>query len=796
MHRQPPADPSGPYDYEHQYGGPAEPAPQPYTQGEPYPAEPDPQRYVPGIPEQRYGDDPQGYGPAAQQYVAQPEVYQPQPQQYQPPTHEPYPYVPGAPGVPEQRYGDDPQGYGPAAQQYVAQPEVYQPQPYVPGEPYLVAEPEPRRDDPEPRRAPEAAPVPAPVAALAPEAPSAPEPDPAPEPAPAPMRSRFAAVDGLRGVAILSVLLYHTNWFTNGLFGVDAFFVLSGFLTTLLLIREVQRHGRIRVGRFYRRRFKRLMPGLTITLGAVVAIAYFVSPLKEARAVSEQALGSLLQIANWAQIARGDAYWEHFGSIRPLAAMWSLSITEQFYVVWPLVLMAAFAICRRRVLPVAVLTVLLFGASALVAPLLWNGENSDLLYLATHTRAVAFMAGATAAFVVHLVQERASRSSGKGTRGNAGTTLASVVSILSLVGILYVSVKVGSYHEPWLYEGGLAVVALLVAVLAATLCTDRGPLARLLSFKPLMEIGQISYTLYLLHLPVYWLLLMAWPDLEPYNLFILGTGLTWLLSMIMHYSIEQVRIKDWRPSRAVPAFTAAALVVGFGAYYLPTYIADSMRKDGEHLVLTLGDSMAEDFATAISRHGKGYAVIDGGLRGCGVMSPDAVRDREDKELKNWDECRAWPEFWKDQLENAEPDAVLIHVGWDAVEQRIDGKWLDACDPAYRTRYLKQLASAVAVVDKEAPEAKVLLMNERQFNGAITTEWGQCFNDVVDDFVKSSAGKAELVDLDAFLCPNGGCLSETPDGKRLYPVGDGVHLTEAGMRFVAPWLEKVLGSSLK
>ncbi|MCM2387276.1 acyltransferase family protein [Streptomyces albipurpureus] len=126
------------------------------------------------------------------------------------------------------------------------------------------------------------------------------------------MRSRFAAVDGLRGVAILSVLLYRTDWFSYGLFGVDAFFVLSGFLATLILVREVQRHGRIRIGRFYLRRFRRLFPGLVITLGVVVAIAYVASPVKEVRAVSDQAIGSLLQIANWTQISRGDAYGDHF----------------------------------------------------------------------------------------------------------------------------------------------------------------------------------------------------------------------------------------------------------------------------------------------------------------------------------------------------------------------------------------------------------------------------------------------------------------------------------------------------
>lgn len=724
----------------------------------------------------------------------------------QPPTDPPVPDGQGQQGYPgyqQQGYGHQQQDYGQQQQDYGQQGygQQYGGDPYSrPPVPQQYVVPHiPQQPQPEPEPDPSYPPYDTLVATAerTPEPVAEPEPEPTPEPEskPAPLRSRFQAVDGLRGIAILSVLLYHTNWFSNGLFGVDAFFVLSGFLTTLLLIREVERTGRIRIGRFYRRRFKRLLPGLMVTLALVVGISYLTSPLKEAQTVSEQALGALLQIGNWAQIARGDAYWDHFGAIQPLSAMWSLSITEQFYVVWPLVLVVAFAVFRRRVLPVAVVTVLLFGVSALVAPVLWRGGNhdTDFLYLATQTRAVAFMAGGAAAFVVYLVQRRAAR---RDSESSAGYHLATVTGILSLAAVIYLSIKVSTYHEPLLYQGGLAVVAFLIALTAACLSTDRGPLARALQIKPLMEIGQISYSLYLLHLPVYWLLLMVYPDMKPYALFLLGTGLTWLLSMVMHYTIEQYRVRDWRPAKAIPLFTAASVVIGFGSWYLPTYIADTMRPDGKPLVLTLGDSMAEDFATALADHGDKYAVVDGGQGGCGVMSPDAVRDRVGKVLKNWDACRAWQDFWTDSLENSKPDAVVMHVGWDAAEQRIDGRWLTSCDSAYRTRYLKQLRTAVSVIRKQVPEAKILLMNERRSNGAIIEKWGTCFNDVVGTYVKSAPDQVSLLDLDAYLCPDGECTQYNAEGKRLYPDGDGVHLTEVGMGYITPWLEKELGAQLK
>ncbi|TLS45888.1 hypothetical protein FE633_12065 [Streptomyces montanus] len=531
MRRRPPADHPGPDGHGQQTYG--------QTYGETY-----------GEPHEGqapYGQAPYGQGQYGQQgYPQQPYGQHGYGQQGYPQQ----PYGPQSHG--QRGYGQQQHSRPPVPQQYVGQlsprqPEHYPYEPYAP-EPIDVATPSRLRN-----------PAPAP----------APAPEPTPEPAP--MRTRFGAVDGLRGLAVLSVLLYHTNWFSSGLFGVDAFFVLSGFLTTLVLTREVERTGRIRIGRFYRRRFKRLVPGLLVTLALVVAVSRLTSPPKEARVVSEQALGALLQVGNWAQIARGDAYSDHhFGTVQPLSALWSLSLTEQFYVVWPLVLVVFFAVFRRRVLPVAVLTVLICGASALVAPVLWRRgtHDTDYLYLATHTRAVAFMAGAAAAFVVYLVQRRAHRSGRRQSKGGFAYHLASLTAIASLAGVVYLSVEVNTYHDPRLYKGGLAIVAFLIALTAACLSTDRGPLARVLRMKPLMEIGQISYSMYLLHLPVYWLLLMLSPDLKPYALFILGTGLTWLAAMIMHYTLEQSRARDWRPITAVPLFAAASLAIAAGAHQL------------------------------------------------------------------------------------------------------------------------------------------------------------------------------------------------------------------------------------
>lgn len=628
-------------------------------------------------------------------------------------------------------------------------------------------------------------------------------PAPVPEPrGPLPPSVRFKAVDGLRGLAIASVLLYHTDWFQNGLFGVDVFFVLSGFLVTLVLVRELDRTDGIRLGLFYRRRAKRLLPGLFATIILVVGLSALVSPLRDARDLRPQALAALAQIANWAQLSRGDAYWQHFASIDPLAAMWSLSITEQFYALWPLLLLMVYGICRRSVRAAGFVTAGLFVAAALVAPLMWNGHNSDRLYLGTETRAVGFAAGATAAFGVYLWLRRKVRAGSAGdtggsrSRGPAGPVLPTLVGAAALGGLVWASLAVDTYHEPWLYQGGLAVVAALAAVLTASLCQERGPLVWLMSLPPLRLTGTISYSLYLLHLPVYWLLQHYVDDISPKKLLVIGAPLSWVLAWLLHTGTEKLRVLRWRAFPAVPLVAVVAAVATTGAWYLPTWVTHDMKSgpSGKPMVLLLGDSFSQDLSTGLYRHGDRYRVVDGGISGCGVFDPEKVRTTSQEEFETSQECRDRAAAWDRQLGSG-PQVVVLHLGWDAAEQYLDGSWLNPCDEDYRTRYGTRLSQAVDQVRRRAQDAQVLLMNERVENGAINKTWGTCYNQQIGDYVKASGGAVRLLDLNTFYCPYETCAWKDKEGHLVSPANDGVHLTPAGMRFVTPWLEKEIAGAL-
>jgi peptidoglycan/LPS O-acetylase OafA/YrhL len=604
-------------------------------------------------------------------------------------------------------------------------------------------------------------------------------------------RLYFPAVDGLRGLAIVSVLLYHTSWFANGLFGVDVFMVLSGFLITLLLFREADRSGRIAVGAFYRRRFKRLMPGLAITLVTVLFLAYVFGGLTQARLIGRKAIASLVQLANWQQIADDDAYWTGFGDINPLSHMWSLSITEQFYVVWPVLFLVLYLVCRRSAVAVTVLLFVALAGTASIAPLLYDGTNTDRLYLGTDTRTVDFVAGATAAAVVFLMHRRAAR---RRHADPGGGVVATVLGTLSLAALVAVSVLTSDYHRPWLYQGGIAAVAVITAVLIAALSRADGPLVRLFSIGPLTEIGRISYTMYLVHMPIYWVVQEQLPTIAPYALFVVGGGLTWLTSMLLHYAVtEPIRLRSWRPLRATPVALATAALIVAGGVYLPDAVEHRLNPGDRPVLLMLGDSLSADFAEALALDGRDrFAVVDGSIAGCGVLPATAMRPRSGVVWPMGAACKIRERLWAESLRSADFTAVVAHFGWDAADQLIGGRWITPCDPDYRARYLASLAEAAAFVARVAPGVPFLVMNERTGTEGAPDSSVRCYNAVLDTFFAS--GGAHLVDFKGLICPAvGRCVKNDADGAELFT--DGVHFSEAGRDFIGPGLEERIAASL-
>jgi peptidoglycan/LPS O-acetylase OafA/YrhL len=295
------------------------------------------------------------------------------------------------------------------------------------------------------------------------------------------------ALDGLRGLAISLVVLFHIPMlpFGGGFLGVDLFFVLSGFLITSLLLVEWQETSGISLKAFYARRALRLLPALVAVLVAAVLASALIDAPREASAMRRSALITVFYSANW---------FKAFGAYPrdELSHTWSLSVEEQFYLLWPLVLTLLLK-NRSRILT-GVLLVAGIVASAGVRAWLWSSTGSwERVYFGSDTHADGLLCGALAAWILSW------RGVPKGPLLNA---LA--VPVLLLTGLV---VCVSWPADAFILQGGLLALNVGFALLVLTLVSSPwGWFRRLLEVAPLVWLGKISYGVYLWHVVVFWLL--------------------------------------------------------------------------------------------------------------------------------------------------------------------------------------------------------------------------------------------------------------------------------------------------
>lgn len=299
-------------------------------------------------------------------------------------------------------------------------------------------------------------------------------------------------VDGLRAVAVIAVFLFHAGVLDGGFIGVDVFFVISGYLITALAITEIERNGRLGLGAFWARRARRLLPALMLVCSAV--LVYSIAEGGAAvRRVGRDVTATILYVANWAQIGAGRDYFASYDAPPLLQHAWSLAVEEQFYLVWPLILMAiVFGLGgRTRRLRPAVAAVAVAAAAASVGVSYWlKSHDASLgrLYFGTDTRAVGLAIGSVAGCYVRPSTLPASPAR-LDVFGAAGA-LALLAMMLWIDG-----------SERWLYGAGFLVIA-LASLSLVTAAMGTGWTGRLLSIRPLVALGRVSYGFYLWHWPV------------------------------------------------------------------------------------------------------------------------------------------------------------------------------------------------------------------------------------------------------------------------------------------------------
>ncbi|MGO2655073.1 MAG: acyltransferase family protein [Pseudoclavibacter sp.] len=357
------------------------------------------------------------------------------------------------------------------------------------------------------------------------------------QPQPAPRR-RLGALDGLRAIAVLAVIVYHldTSWLPGGYLGVDVFFVLSGFLITSGLVRDHDDRDGISLGRFWVRRLRRLIPALwAMVLVCTAALALFPPDLRAA--LGRQLLGAFTYTSNWLSIAAHDSY---FAKDTPLAFvhLWSLAIEEQFYLVWPLLLFGVLALRRAGRVTVALALAIASGAG--MALMYVPGTDPSPVYFGTHTHLFGLMLGAAFAFACPLYSTR-----GLGQLGAKRPLAAGAVNVIALVSLAALGVAFALLGDqlPFTYQGGIFLVSALVVIVIATLGDQRSVVTKVLQTAPCRLIGRLSYGMYLWHWPVIIMVRhLVGGRGEPLStalVVVISLGLTTLASWLSYRYVEQ-----------------------------------------------------------------------------------------------------------------------------------------------------------------------------------------------------------------------------------------------------------------
>ena len=355
------------------------------------------------------------------------------------------------------------------------------------------------------------------------------------EQAPTRPKSRYIpALDGLRTLAVVAVVLYHLNltWAQGGLLGVTIFFVLSGYLITRLLLNEIAKTGRIDLKSFWIRRIRRLFPAVVTVVVVTCALCTVFNHVMLTK-MRPDILPSLLFFNNWWQIMQDVSYFNALGDPSPLTHFWSLAIEEQFYLIWPPLLLAMVSMhvskpnTRRVVLGLA-------AVSAVAMMVLYNpATDPSRVYYGTDTRVFSLLLGAWMAFIPdrdlaparlvrHLGLDRlagaAKHGKSKSDTAEAATTKPSElarfwsspasIDLMGVVGLVGLAAMVAltNGYTAFQYRGGTLLCSILTLMVIAACVQPQGMVARALAAEPLVWIGKRSYSIYLWHYPL--LLLM------------------------------------------------------------------------------------------------------------------------------------------------------------------------------------------------------------------------------------------------------------------------------------------------
>lgn len=346
-------------------------------------------------------------------------------------------------------------------------------------------------------------------------------------------RRYMPGIDGLRALSVLAVIAYHLNikWAEGGLIGVGIFFVISGYLITDQIINQWERNGRMDLADFWIRRARRLLPATIVMLSVVALWLLIVDPTR-LNSLKGGFLSSLFYVNNWWLIFHNVSYFENFGPPSPIGHLWSLSIEEQFYILWPLLLVAGLKFVRHRG-KLVVWILACAGVSALAMAMLYvPGTDPSRVYYGTDTRMFALLIGCALAVTwpSQKLKDKVIAPS------RIKMDMIGGVGLLMLIALIY---RMNEF-DALLYNGGFLFISILTAIVIAVLAHPASRLGRIMGCKPLRWIGVRSYSLYIWHYPV---IILTSPEGNPDNssviYIIFQLAVSFLLAALSYKMVEE-----------------------------------------------------------------------------------------------------------------------------------------------------------------------------------------------------------------------------------------------------------------
>ena len=558
------------------------------------------------------------------------------------------------------------------------------------------------------------------------------------------------ALDGLRAISVIAVILYHANvsWLPGGFLGVEVFFVVSGFLITSLMIEERSTNGRVDLRNFWIRRARRLLPALLVMLLAVaLSVATFATD--SAPDFRRDVIPSLLYVSNWWQIWFVESPYFAASDLPVLRHLWSLAVEEQWYLVWPV----AFVLLARLPRRIAATIVFLLGAIGAVATaLLWlpdSESRTNFLYLSTPTRASGLLLGAALA----LWWQRTDSV-------RRWLTVLLDIGGVVLLGVIAVAAATVHVSDRSLYQGWLASTSVISVLLIVVAVRPSGSvLKKLLGLSLLAAIGRRSYGLYLWHWPIFvfgdargsatnlfvcaaitvvvneicfqvveqparrgvigdwWHSRQDWSIVRKTVQFIVGMGLIAGVSVVgVRVSAIEARDLSVDTSNEKVVFELTSPSTTISSTTKPTTTQTTVATTRTTLpklprrVVIVGDSQAHSlYVNRPSGIEKTFQLANGALDGCGVFERGVgIGGKTGGFRRDFGNCEGFEKKWAASAAKAKADVALVVLGaWEVLDLRIGNVVYNLGSDSTNALFARQLGKGVQALRKTGATVALL-----------------------------------------------------------------------------------------